>query len=184
MKILNLPTPIATSSIAKDPPLLNRALAESVLSEMHRIGLTALSLCPGGRNAPFVALLEASSSFAPLFDCYYWGEERSAAFFTLGKSRILEQPAAVIVTSGTAAGELLPAVMEAYYSCTPLLLVTADRPRRFRGSGAPQTAEQVGLFGQYVLYEQDLAGGELCSLHRWSQKGPAHLNLCFEEPLL
>ena len=72
--------------------------------------------------------------------CSY--EERSAAFFALGRARESNKPVAVICTSGTAAGELLPAAMEGYYTGTPLLLVTADRPRRFHGTGAPQTAEK------------------------------------------
>lgn len=159
---------------------MNRTLAHHVLREMEKIGVTELCICPGGRNSPFVAIL----SDVEKYHCYYWFEERSAAFFAIGRSRRLEKPVAVITTSGTAAGELLPATMEAYYSGVPLLLVTADRPRRFRGSGAPQTAEQVGLFGQYVIFSQDLEGDTACRLSQWECTGPAHLNVCFEEPLL
>ncbi|MGA8164345.1 MAG: thiamine pyrophosphate-binding protein [Waddliaceae bacterium] len=159
---------------------MNRLLAHHVLQEMKGIGVTELCLCPGGRNSPFVSLLSETKVFC----CRYWFEERSAAFFALGRSRRLEQPVAVITTSGTAAGELLPAAMEAYYSGVPLLAVTADRPRRFRGTGAPQTAEQAGLFGPYVLFSQDLEGEERCEISKWRQLGPAHLNVCFEEPFI
>src|SRR5262249_51804584 len=110
-------------------------------------------------------------------------EERSAAFFALGRSKITHQPVAIITTSGTAAGELLPATMEAYYTGIPLVLLTADRPRSYRGTNAPQCAEQVGLFGQYAVFEQDLAENEECNLQGWKQNGAAHLNVCLDEPL-
>jgi 2-succinyl-5-enolpyruvyl-6-hydroxy-3-cyclohexene-1-carboxylate synthase len=159
---------------------MNKNLAISILKQLHLAGVKELCLCPGGRNAPFVAELSKSKQF----ETFYWYEERSAAFFALGKTKIYERPSAVITTSGTAAGELLPAAMEAYYSGLPLVLVTADRPRRFRGTGAPQTAEQVGLFSVYATYSQDLAEEEMCDLRPWSKTGPLHINVCFEEPLI
>jgi 2-succinyl-5-enolpyruvyl-6-hydroxy-3-cyclohexene-1-carboxylate synthase len=102
----------------------------------------------------------------------------------------------VITTSGTAAAELLPAVIEADYQGLPLIAVTADRPRRYRGSGAPQTIVQPGLFSVYVERVHDLQGdldglsspdglgglGEIAS--EWSRKRPLHINVCFDEPLL
>jgi 2-succinyl-5-enolpyruvyl-6-hydroxy-3-cyclohexene-1-carboxylate synthase len=87
---------------------------------------------------------------------------------------------AVFTTSGTAAGELLPAAMEAHYSGLPLVLVTADRPRRFRGSGAPQAAEQARLFGAYVEWDADLEGDDAVEIPAFS--GPIHLNICLEDP--
>lgn len=159
---------------------MNRKLARCVLDHLRDLGVQEICVCPGGRNAPFVAEFAESCPFT----CYYWYEERSAAFFALGKAKITGKPAAVITTSGTAAGELLPAAMEGYYSGIPLLLVTADRPRRYRGSGAPQTAEQVGIFGIYATCAQDLAESEVCNLEKWDRASPAHLNVCFEEPLL
>jgi len=86
-----------------------------------------------------------------------------------------------VTTSGTAAGELLPATMEAHYGGLPLVLITADRPRRFRGTGAPQSVEQVGLFGCYAHEGQDLEEGDTCDLMDWKRQGPIHLNICFEE---
>jgi len=159
---------------------MNAILAECVLAQLQAIGVTDVSVCPGGRNAPFVSLLSGSTQFCS----FWWYEERSAAFFSLGKAKLHNRPAAVVTTSGTAAGELLPAAMEGYYSGVPLLLITADRPRRFRGTGAPQAAEQVGLFGIYTPFFQDLAKNEKCDLSAWDQTAPAHLNICFEEPLL
>ncbi len=135
-------------------------------------------ICPGKRNAPLVWALEQY----PELELHHWYEERSAAFFALGRARAAGRPVAVVTTSGTAAGELLPAAMEANYSGVPLLLITADRPRRFRGSGAPQSANQVGIYSNFTSFEQDLEVGELCSLQHWNKRNPAHLNICFEEP--
>ncbi len=81
----------------------------------------------------------------------------------------------MITTSGTAAAELLPATMEAYYTSLPLILVTADRPARFRGSGAPQAAEQVHLFGVYAHFYEEGGWKELSDLF------PSHINVCLEE---
>jgi 2-succinyl-5-enolpyruvyl-6-hydroxy-3-cyclohexene-1-carboxylate synthase len=138
---------------------------------------------PIGRDYSSKDCVNLSSSTAvSRIRTYFWFEERSAAFFALGRSKISNRPVAVITTSGTAAAELLPATMEAYYTGAPLLLITADRPRRFRGTGAPQTAEQVGLFGCYASFCLDLAFDESCDLSTWSRQQPAHLNICFEEP--
>lgn len=156
----------------------NKLLAKQVLQEVISQGITEFCLCPGARNAPLIYPLVHSSQTK----IYYWPEERSAAFFALGRIKATGRPVAVVTTSGTAAGELLPAAMEAYYTGLPLVLITADRPRRFRGTGAPQSAEQVGLFGCYVHDMQDLAQGDACSLKKWKKQGPIHLNVCFEEP--
>lgn len=114
--------------------------------------------------------------------CYWGFEERSTAFFALGRIKNTGKPTAIIVTSGTAVGEVLPAVMEAYYSGLPLLVISADRPKRFRGSGAPQSCEQIGIFGIYTPFIEDLEALDASSLQSWNQQGPAQVNLCFEEP--
>ncbi|HHI68668.1 MAG TPA: 2-succinyl-5-enolpyruvyl-6-hydroxy-3-cyclohexene-1-carboxylic-acid synthase, partial [Planctomycetes bacterium] len=118
------------------------------------------------------------------FTVHRFFEERSAAFFALGRIRATRRPAAVVTTSGTAAAELLPAAVEAYYEGRPLLLVTADRPARFRGTGAPQCIEQPGLFGIYAPTIADDEGEAPPTLEGWDRRGPAHLNLRFDEPLL
>lgn len=158
---------------------MNVQLAQNALEAALRQGVSEFCICPGKRNAPLVALLSRN----PEIKKYYWFEERSAAFFALGRSRATNRPVAVVTTSGTAAGELLPATMEAYYTGVPLLLMTADRPRHYRGTGAPQTAEQVGLLGRYVVYQEDLEEKEQSLLHVWDKIGPAHVNICFDEPL-
>lgn len=166
-------------TLAELAPSPNEALVLDVLQAIVSRGVTEFCVCPGGRCAPLVAALKRE----PALKKHYWFEERSAGFFALGRARATGRPVAVVTTSGTAAGELLPAVMEAHYTGTPLLVVTADRPRRFRQSGAPQTAEQVGLYGVYAQQEWDLAAGESISLMSWKGTGPAHVNVCFEEPL-
>lgn len=156
----------------------NEILAHNVLKAALQVGTTEFCLCPGARNVPFLHLLRQN----PHIKVHYWYEERSAAFFALGRIKATGKPVGVITTSGSAAGELLPATMEAYYIGAPLILITADRPRRFRGTGAPQSVEQDHLFGIYAHREQDLAGDEECDLSGWSQRGPCHLNVCLEEP--
>jgi 2-succinyl-5-enolpyruvyl-6-hydroxy-3-cyclohexene-1-carboxylate synthase len=161
---------------------MNSTLARETLNALFEKGLREVCVCPGSRNAPWIHLLTDAAFPKPEgFRAYYFFEERSASFFALGRIRASGKPVAVMTTSGTAAGELMAATMEAYYSGLPLVLLTADRPRRFRGTGAPQTAEQVGLFGVYTSTAIDVAGGETLCLPA-SLSAPLHLNVCFEEP--
>lgn len=163
----------------------NLALAAHAINSLTTLGTRTFCICPGARNSPLVETLvrmrddTAKSSDLELL---YFYDERSAAFFALGRARLENRACAVVTTSGTAVGELLPATMEAHYTDVPLMLVTADRPKRFRGSGAPQACEQKGIFG---IYARELGDWDLhtyAPLHD-SILGPAHLNLCFEEPL-
>ena len=157
---------------------MNQKLAKQIVEECIRHGIQEFCVAPGSRNAPLVYALTRSDQVK----IYYWSEERSAAFFALGRIKATGKPVAVVTTSGTAAAELLPAAMSGYYLGLPLLLITADRPRRFRGTGAPQTAEQQGLFGCYVHFETDIARDESLQLNAWVCRSPAHINVCFEEP--
>lgn len=157
---------------------MNNRLAKHIVQQAIQAGVQEFCVAPGKRNAPLVYTL----AHTPGLKVYYWPEERSAAFFALGRARAAGRPVAVITTSGTAAAHLLPAAMEAYYTHVPLLLITADRPRNLRGTGAPQCAEQVGLFSYYARFMQDIALTEECRLSKWTLNGPAHLNVCFDEP--
>lgn len=147
----------------------NRQRAEEILRQLAGIGVEELVLCPGSRNSPLVLAAESGGSFR----LWTHFEERSAAFFAVGRMMRDAKPVAVITTSGTAAAELLPAAIEAYYNALPLILVTADRPENYRGTGSPQAIEQKGLFGVYA--EESIQG--------WSRNKPLHLNIPFEEPL-
>jgi 2-succinyl-5-enolpyruvyl-6-hydroxy-3-cyclohexene-1-carboxylate synthase len=158
--------------------LLHTNIALHVIEELVAFGVEEFCVAPGSRNAEFVNILEENETLK----MYTFYEERSCAFFALGRARKTNKAVAVVTTSGTAAGELLPAVMEAYYLGVPLILVTADRPRRYRGTGAPQAAEQVDLFSSYVTYSQDLEGSEICDIASWCGKAPLHLNICLENP--
>jgi len=157
---------------------MNEEITHQVIQSCIFQGTKEFIICAGSRNSSFVQALRLQDDIKT----YYWPEERSAAFFALGRSKLTERPVAVVTTSGTAAAELLPAAMEAFYSGIPLILITADRPPIFRGSGAPQSAEQVGLFGTYVQFCLDISTSEPLRLEKWQQKIPVHLNVCLEEP--
>ena len=143
--------------------------ARSLIARIREAGAGEFCVCAGSRNSPLLFVLGGSG--ARLFS---FVDERSAAFFAIGRIKLHGQPVAVVTTSGTAVAELLPATVEAYYSGLPLVLITADRPARFRGTGAPQCVEQEGIFSVYA--SQD-AGS-------WDQRMPLHLNVEFDEPLL
>jgi 2-succinyl-5-enolpyruvyl-6-hydroxy-3-cyclohexene-1-carboxylate synthase len=157
---------------------MNEEITYQVLQSCLDSGAREFVICAGSRNSSFVEALRIEDQVKT----YYWPEERSAAFFALGRSKLTKNPVAIITTSGTAAAELFPAAMEAFYSGIPLILITADRPQIFRGSGAPQTAEQVNLYGHYVQFCQDITAINPCNLDKWHQKIPVHLNVCLEEP--
>lgn len=144
----------------------NDELARRLIAEVVAAGAREFCVCAGSRNAPLLAILGESD-----LRLYSFVDERSAAFFALGRAKLHGEPVAVVTTSGTAVAELLPAAIEAFYSGIPLILITADRPARFRGTGAPQSIEQVGIFGVYAA----------SSFDDWSRRGPLHLNIEFEE---
>ena len=146
--------------------------ASRLIARLRAEGAREFCVCAGSRNSPLLAVLGvAGLSGVPV---YSFVDERSASFFALGRSKLHGQPVAVVTTSGTAVAEMLPAAIEAFYSGVPLILVSADRPARFRRTGAPQSIEQTGIFGVYA--ETDLG--------RWSRRGPLHVNVEFDEPLI
>ena len=158
---------------------MNIKMVDDILDWLALQSVETICLCPGGRNAPFVARLEKSQGFEIL--SFY--DERSAGFFALGRSKRDKKPVALITTSGTAVTEVLSAVVEAAYTETPLIIITADRPKNFRGTGAPQSIEQANIFGSYVSQSYDYAAGETLNIE-WSYEKPIHLNICFDEPLI
>ena len=155
---------------------LNSSLAQSLLSKLKEWGVKRVVLCPGSRNAPLLFSAQASNEF----QIYHHLDERSAAFFAMGLMYSNREPVAVFTTSGTAAAELLPACIESFYQQLPLILVTADRPRNFRGTGAPQSIEQVGLFSSFAQTTDIAAVEDFKNLE--CLRGPVHLNLCLQEP--
>jgi len=158
-------------------------LAQAAVAALLRAGVREVVVCAGARNAALVAVVTVTTSLRR----WSFPEERCAGFFALGRARATEAPVAVLTTSGTAVAELLPAAIEAWYQSAPLVLVTADRPRAFRGTGAPQAIEQAGLFAPYVSLAADVASTvDLAAFDRdlagWPGRGPVHLNICLEEP--
>jgi 2-succinyl-5-enolpyruvyl-6-hydroxy-3-cyclohexene-1-carboxylate synthase len=156
-------------------------LARSVLAALVEAGVTEVVLAPGSRNAPlsFAAYDVAAGSLVRLHTRV---DERSAGFLALGLTRVGAR-AAVVCTSGTAVANLHPAVIEAAHSGLPLVVVSADRPARLRGTGANQTTDQVGIFGPLVP-TLDLAGDANLPAAVGASTTPAHLNVQLDEPLV
>lgn len=140
-------------------------------------GVREFVVCAGARNSALVVVLAAAGETVRLWQHF---EERAAAFFAIGRIRTTGSPVAVVTTSGTAAAELLPAVIEAHYQGLPLLALTADRPASYRGSGAPQAIEQENLFGPYASCV-DVEESPV-NLTEWNREAPLHLNACLSEP--
>ena len=176
------------------------ACATVLVDELIRLGCRHAVLCPGSRSAPLAyALAEADA--AGRLTLHVRVDERSAAFLALGLGKGGASPVPVVTTSGTAAAELHPAVLEAYHDRVPLLLLTADRPPELRGTGANQTTDQVKLFGGAVRWQHDLGtperrpgqqvGWRTTVDRAWAaalgdlggDPGPVHLNVPFRDPL-
>ncbi len=157
---------------------MNIELATEIIKKLNDLGVVDFLVCAGARNAPLVKVLSQADGV----NVQHFYDERAAGFYALGRARRRNRPVAVLTTSGTAVAELLPATIEAHYSNVPLVLVTADRPRHYRGSGAPQTIEQVGLFSVYVENVFDVA--KQIDVEPIVIAGPTHINVCFDEPLI
>lgn len=168
-----------------------RALVEGLVAG----GVRHLCLSPGSRSSPlaFAAHLDGRLAIALQID------ERSAAFLALGIGKATHAPVALACTSGTAAANYLPAVVEASLSGVRLVVLTADRPPELRGTGAPQTIDQIGLYGSHAKLFRDLpcaddslvnpamaaqAGRDACLATAAGPAGPVHLNVPFREPLV
>jgi 2-succinyl-5-enolpyruvyl-6-hydroxy-3-cyclohexene-1-carboxylate synthase len=172
-------------------------LLRAFVDELARCGMRAACTSPGSRNAPLLLSLARE----PRLACWSHVDERAAGFFALGLAKASGLPVAVAVTSGTAAAELAPAVIEAYEARVPLLVLSADRPAELRQNGAGQAIDQLKLYGNAAKwffeveadYEAD-AGARL----RWARTlacraywtalegrpGPVHLNFPLREPLV
>ena len=183
--------------MSRDPATSNHnfAFAARLFDELARCGVEHVVISPGSRSAP----LATAAWRQPALRCWSQIDERSGAFFALGLAKATRAPVAVVCTSGTAAVNLHPAVVEAHHARVPLLLLTADRPPELRDCGAGQTIDQVGLYGGAVRWFAEapvpepgesgllrtagaLARRAVASA-RGRPAGPVHLNLPFREPL-
>ena len=124
----------------------NTLWARSFTDELARAGVREVVLAPGSRSTPLVLAFSRDQRFRVRVQL----DERSAAFFALGVGKATRCPAVMVTTSGTAAANVLPAVVEAHESETPLLVLTADRPLHLRDADANQTIDQVRLYGEFV----------------------------------
>jgi 2-succinyl-5-enolpyruvyl-6-hydroxy-3-cyclohexene-1-carboxylate synthase len=164
------------------------------IDELAQNGMTDVVISPGSRSTPLAL------TFAEHESIKEWViiDERSAAFFALGMAKQTNRPVALVCTSGTAAANYLPAIVEAYYSRVPLVVLTGDRPHELRDVGAPQTIDQTRLYGQHVKWFHEMAlpeGSESMLNYARSKaarayyvaiegnRGPVHLNFPFREPL-
>lgn len=173
------------------------ACARVIVAELIRAGVTDVLLCPGSRNAPLSYEVFDADRMGRL-RLHVRTDERSAAFTALGMAKAAGRPVPVITTSGTAAGNVHPAIMEAAHARIPLVAITADRPARMINTKANQTTRQQGLYAAHVRAEAQLVsdddepGGWRFQLgrvlshgdgRRGSGLGPVHVNVAFSEPL-
>ena len=163
-------------------------LALRVVQELWLGGMREVVLAPGSRSAPVALTLDAADGVGDL-RLHVRVDERSAGFLALGLATGSRRPVAVVTTSGTAVGNLLPAVMEARHTGRRLIVVSADRPDRLRGTGANQTTDQAGIFGTFApCHDLDAAtpDDELVSAvaQACSRVGPTQLNIQLDGDLL
>jgi 2-succinyl-5-enolpyruvyl-6-hydroxy-3-cyclohexene-1-carboxylate synthase len=168
------------------------ALTTRLTGALADLGLRHVVISPGSRSTPLALAFAAESRIAS----HVFLDERSAGFFALGIAKQSGLPAALVCTSGTATTNYFPAVVEASHARVPLLILTADRPPELRGTAAPQTIDQLDLYGSAVRMFHDVgvpiddlaAEAPSLALRAWSAaldapQGPVHLNFPFREPL-
>ena len=171
--------------------------ARVILGQLLAQGVTDLVLAPGSRSAP-LALVADAAARAGRVRLHVRVDERVAGFLALGLAKASGRPVPVVTTSGTAVGNLLPAVMEAHHTGVPLIVVSADRPAALVGSGANQTTDQTGLFSAFLRYRARVsssappaawaAQAARAALQATgalsSHAGPVQLNVELAEPLV
>ena len=173
---------------------INELWASIFTETLQRLGLNCAAICPGSRSTPLaVAFAQCPDiEVIPILD------ERSAAFFALGRAKATGLPVAVVCTSGTAGANFYSAVVEANFSRVPLLLLTADRPAELRNCHSGQTIDQLKLFGNYPNWQAELAIPSMTmemlgylrqtTIYAFEQtlhpvSGAVHLNIPFRDPL-
>ena len=177
------------------PDRAAHAYVGAFVDELVRAGLRHVCVAPGSRSAPLALTIARHAGLRTWMHL----DERVAAFFALGMARSLDAPVALLCTSGTAAANFLPAVVEAQRAGVPLLVLTADRPPELRDVEAAQTIDQNRLYGAHakwfvevalpeanaemLRYARTLACRSLATAAA-SPPGPVHLNFPFREPLV
>jgi 2-succinyl-5-enolpyruvyl-6-hydroxy-3-cyclohexene-1-carboxylate synthase len=171
---------------------MNEKFAKLIVDHLVEHGVRRFCISPGSRSTPLAYAVSQDDRIDPLVHF----DERGMAFHAFGFAKGAKAPVALIVTSGSAVGNLMPAVMEASHEGIPLIILTADRPPELRDAGANQSCDQVKIFSSYVRWECDLPcpdaslpdgyiGSTIAqAVYRatHSPKGPVHLNCMFREP--
>ncbi len=165
------------------------------VNQLYVSGVRNVVISPGSRSTPL------SLTFAEYDRFQLWVDidERSAAFFALGMAKETREPVVLVCTSGTAAANYYPAIIEAHYSRIPLIVLTADRPHELRDVGAPQTINQLKIFGDYPKWFHEMAlPSATVEMLRYARNqakraiqtalrpncGVVHLNFPLREPLV
>ncbi len=175
-----------------DQAVLNRIWCQTLLEELTRFGVEQVCVAPGSRSTPLT--LEADANSKLTIHTHF--DERGLGFLALGMAKASQKPVAVIVTSGTAVANLLPAIAEAKLTGEKLVVLTADRPVELVGCGANQAIVQAGIYSSHVCAELALPSPSqqvplrwlLTSIddvmHQQAREGSAvHINCAFPEPL-
>jgi 2-succinyl-5-enolpyruvyl-6-hydroxy-3-cyclohexene-1-carboxylate synthase len=177
----------------KDYPNLNYAWAGLLIEELVRNGVTCFCIAPGSRSSA----LTVSAARHKQTETIVHYDERGLAFYALGRIAASKQPVALICSSGTAAVNFFPAIVETSKKKLPLIILTSDRPPELRNTGALQTIDQVKLYGNYVRWQTDLpvpdaaikpemvltTVDQAVHLAKYPMAGPVHINCMFREPL-
>ncbi|MEE9449545.1 MAG: 2-succinyl-5-enolpyruvyl-6-hydroxy-3-cyclohexene-1-carboxylic-acid synthase [Ignavibacteriaceae bacterium] len=172
----------------------NNLWTEIFVKQLSSAGVKFACISPGSRSTPLTFSLAKNDKIK----CFVNIDERSSAFFALGLAKASKTPVAVVTTSGTAAAELYPAIIEAYQQRVPLIICTADRPPELLNTGANQTINQYNLYNNHIRWFRNVGLPSLkkIKLRRLQQmalraveistikdKGPVHLNFPFRKPL-
>jgi len=173
-------------------PNINNCWGTLIIEELSRLGVDYFCVAPGSRSSPLVIALAQNKKIKS----FVHFDERGLAFHAMGYAAATQKPAVLICTSGTAAANFYPAIIEASKKKLPLIVITADRPPELRQTGAVQTIDQVGLFGKYTQWATDMPCPDmninpqfvLTTIDQaWYQAtrhhGVVHLNCMFRPPL-
>lgn len=172
--------------------VINRIWCKTLLEELTRLGVSDICIAPGSRSTPLT--LEADHNAKLSIHTHF--DERGLGFLALGLAKASQQPVAIVVTSGTAVANLLPAIAEAKLTGEKLVVLTADRPTELVGCGANQAIVQAGIFANHVTASVELPSPSLQVPLKWllttvdqamaeqhSQGSAIHINCPFPEPL-
>lgn len=170
-----------------------KKMVQVLVEQCFNLGIKHVIISPGSRNAPLIISFDNH----PAFTTYSIPDERSAAFYALGMARQLNEPVALVCTSGTAVLNYAPALTEAFYQEIPLIAITADRPPELIDQEDGQTIRQHNIFNNHIKFSTTLPVDEQAESIEIGRKdiheallsalsvpkGPVHINIPFREPL-